>query len=319
MADQKLFSLCIPAYKHPEFLKRLLDSIAKQRFRDFDVVVTDDSPDEEVGKLCSQYAGSFELSYHRNRLPLGAPENWNEAMRKATGKWIKLLHDDDWLADEGSLQHFANALKVNPSADFFFSAFRRIFLETGQTRDIYISFFRQRMLRSNPLTLFSTNVIGHPSVVLHRNDKKLYYDPQLKWLVDIDFYARRLSAGPFVYIPMPLVCIGMGPQQVSVDCHLQRPVEIPESFHFLNKFGVSSLQNWLVYDKWWRLLRNLEIKSESEIVESGYAGNIPLVIRSMIRWQRNLPTALLGQGVCSKGFMFLHFVTHYHQIPPSNP
>ncbi len=319
MADQKLFSLCIPAYKHAEFLKRLLDSVVCQRFRDFEVVVTDDSPDEEVRKLCRQYEGQLDLAYYRNPTPLGTPENWNEAIRKASGQWIKLMHDDDWLADENSLQLFANTLKTNSSSDFIFSAFRRIFLETGQAREIYLSSFRHRMLEANPLTLFATNVIGHPSVVLHRNDRRLYYDSKLKWLVDIDFYVRRLQAGSSAYIPMPLVCIGMGSQQVSVDCHLQRPVEIPESFYFLFKFGVASLRNLLVYDKWWRLLRNLEIKSESDITDSGYTADIPQVIRSMIHWQGLVPTSWLRLGLCSKSLMILHYATHFWQISPTSP
>ena len=45
MAEPILISICIPAYKHPDFLKRLLDSISIQSFRDFEVIISDDSPD----------------------------------------------------------------------------------------------------------------------------------------------------------------------------------------------------------------------------------------------------------------------------------
>lgn len=38
-----LLSICIPAYERPALLKRLLDSIAKQVFKDFEVIITDDS------------------------------------------------------------------------------------------------------------------------------------------------------------------------------------------------------------------------------------------------------------------------------------
>jgi glycosyltransferase involved in cell wall biosynthesis len=43
-----LISICIPAYKRTEFLQRLLDSIDIQTFKNFEVIVTDDSPGNDV-------------------------------------------------------------------------------------------------------------------------------------------------------------------------------------------------------------------------------------------------------------------------------
>ena len=47
--------------------------------------------------------------YYKNIKVLGTPENWNESIRKAKGAWIKLMHDDDWFANENSLQKFYEA------------------------------------------------------------------------------------------------------------------------------------------------------------------------------------------------------------------
>ena len=41
-------SICIPAYKNTTYVGRLLDSISEQTFTDYEVVVTDDSPDDSV-------------------------------------------------------------------------------------------------------------------------------------------------------------------------------------------------------------------------------------------------------------------------------
>ena len=49
------FSICIPAYKNTDYLKRLLDSISIQTFRDFEVIITDDSPDETVSTFINNY------------------------------------------------------------------------------------------------------------------------------------------------------------------------------------------------------------------------------------------------------------------------
>ena len=314
MADAILVSVCIPAYKRSDFLKRLLDSILVQAFRNFEVIVTDDSPDDSVKSLCQQYRTHFSLNYYRNPVSLGTPANWNQAISKAKGQWIKLMHDDDWFSDESSLQQFADAIARNPSASFIFSAYKNVYLDTGHTKNVLLNAFRFRMLCKNPVTLFSSNVIGPPSVVIYRNDRAIEYDSRLKWVVDIDFYIRYLSVSQPVYIGKILLNIGIGQQQVSFDCFRQRPVEIPENFYLLNKVGENNLRNILVYDGWWRLMRNLEIKEEKDIIDSGYSDKIPRVISSMIGWQKRIPRSFLQTGFLSKFCMMLHYICNYSKI-----
>jgi glycosyltransferase involved in cell wall biosynthesis len=119
-------SICIPAYKRPDFLKRLLDSIAVQTFRDFEVIMTDDSPDGSVAQLVKEYESSFHVHYHKNPTPLGSPGNWNAALSLAKGQWIKMMHDDDWFADAGSLAEFADTAKHNKNKSFIFSGFTEV-------------------------------------------------------------------------------------------------------------------------------------------------------------------------------------------------
>ncbi|HTS45058.1 MAG TPA: hypothetical protein VMH01_11725, partial [Puia sp.] len=117
-----------------------------------------------------------------------------------------------------------------------------------------------------------------------------------------------------VYIGKILLNIGIGQQQVSFDCFRQRPVEIPENFYLLNKVSENNLRNILVYDGWWRLMRNLEIKEEKDIVDSGYSDKIPPVISSMIGWQKRIPRSILQTGVLSKFCMMLHYICNYSKI-----
>lgn len=314
MASSPLISICIPAYKNTDFLKRLLDSIDAQLFRDFEVVVSDDSPDLAVKDLCGTYQSRFPLHYHRNERSLGTPENWNEAARRASGQWIKIMHDDDWFADERSLSYFEEAIRMHPEASFFFAAYRDIFLEEGRSREMFASSYRYKAFIKEHATLFSRNIVGPPSVVLYRSNPTQQYDPRVKWVVDIDFYMQYLKSSTPVYIRKILINVGLGSQQVTKDCFGLRPVEIPENFYLLNKVGVAKLKNWLVYDAWWRLMRNLEIRRPEEIREAGYAGEIPPVILSMLKWQRPWPKSLLQIGVFSKTVMFLHYIFHYNRI-----
>lgn len=297
-----LISICIPAYKRDDFLRRLLDSVKIQSFKSYEVIITDDSPDDSIKKLCETYTGLIPIRYSRNDKALGTPENWNEAIRRANGKWIKLMHDDDWFSDEQSLGHFADiALKGQDS--FIISAYRNIHSGTGEQEQVFVSTYRWRALLKDPVTLLSKNIIGPPSVTMHPNRKNLSYDTQLQWLVDMDFYIRILSEMKPVYINKPLVNIGINDQQVTKYSSRVREVEIPEHFHLLEKTGEKHLSNLMVYDAWWRLIRNLSIKNEDDIRTAGYHGSISPFIIKIIRFQSRISPKLLKMGPLSKAFM----------------
>ena len=302
-----LITICIPSYKRVEFLKRLLDSIHSQTFKDFEVIITDDTPDDTVYNLSKQYQDKFAVSYFKNPAPLGPPANWNEAIRQAKGEWIKLMHDDDWFADNNSLSEFANAARHNPSFSFFYSAYTNIF-ESGKEKSVYANSFRRKKLLQNPVTLFSKNIIGPPSVTLLRNDRRIWYDPNVKWVVDIDFYIQYLKDVPSFYIDSTLIKVGIHHDQVTQQSFRVPTVELPENFYLLNKVGVGSLKEILVYDAWWRLLRNMRITSLAKIREAGYRGDVPHAVESMIAWQSNIPIQILKVGAFSKLIMFVHYL-----------
>jgi glycosyltransferase involved in cell wall biosynthesis len=317
MADNSLISICIPAYKNIGFLQRLLDSVAIQRFRDFEVIVTDDSPDDAVRQLCQEYTSHFDLHYFRNSRQLGTPENWNEAVRQARGEWIKIMHDDDWFANEDSLAGFAAAIRTHSGAYFFFSAYRDIFLDNGGSRDMFLPARRFKAFLKNRSVLFARNIIGPPSVTMYRRLPAVEFDPKVKWVVDIDFYIRYLKDSRPVYIDKILVNVGLGEAQVTQDCR-KPEVEIPENFYLLGKVGQQQLRNILVYDAWWRLMRNLGIRRLEDIVATGYHGPVPPAIFSMLSWQKLLPLPWWKIGPLSKTGMFFNYLANYRRLPASS-
>ncbi len=292
-------------------MERLLDSLVAQTFKDFEVVITDDSPDNAVQELIHGYRDRLMLSYYRNVPALGTPANWNEAIRNANGQWIKLIHDDDWLAADDSLAAFAAVIAENEHVSFIFSSYINVTAKKPSAA-ITPSAYRLRALQQNPVTLLSKNIIGPPSVVIHRNDGKHFYDEKLKWLVDMDFYIRYLEHHRAFYIERALVNIGLNDLQVTRSSSLVREVEIPEHFRVLQKTGISQLRNLLVYDAWWRLFRNLRIRNIEEIDAAGYKGTVPVALRSMIHFQSRYPLKLLRIGIISKALMLSSYT--YNQV-----
>ena len=189
--NSKFISICIPAYKRTHFLKRLLLSIEHQSYTNYEVIISDDSNDHSVEELLKDFNGKFEIKYLKNETALGTPANWNYAISKATGEWIKLMHDDDWFDNEHSLEKFA--LATNNNNKFIFSAYCN---KTEITNDTEMMFFNENLktnILKNPLLLLAKNIIGPPSVTLFHNSIKDKYDEGLKWRVDIEYYIRNIS------------------------------------------------------------------------------------------------------------------------------
>lgn len=289
---------------------RLLESIKDQSFTNYEVIITDDSPDDSVQSLCLQYKDWLPLKYFKNSQPLGTPENWNEAVRQASGQWIKIMHDDDWFSDSESLAAFAAATRQTEKA-FIFSGYYNVPENTGNKEEVQISSLRWYALKKTPVSLLSKNVIGPPSVTLYRPQQSIQYDKQMKWLVDMDFYIRYFKIAEPYYVDRPLVSIGIHPSQVTAGSKLKPEVEIPEHLLLLEKTGEHAFRNIFFYDAYWRLIRNLGIRKTDDVQR--FAGKRPLspVIVSIIRFQSRIAPSLLKTGLFSKLFMSLGFVRNY--------
>lgn len=305
-------SICIPAYNRADRLKRLLDSIIIQEFKDFEVIITDDSNTNAVEKLAATYSEKMPVRYQRNSPSLGTPENWNESIRKATGAWIKLMHDDDWFASPRALGAFAEQARSNPGT-FIISAYNNVY-DDGIRKAIDPPSSRLKKILQVPLNLWARNIIGPPTVVLHPNDGKHIYDSRMKWLVDIDMYIRRMAGSKTVYIPERLINVGMGSTQVTAAVKNDPAVEIPEHFLLLEKVGLHALKHLLVYDYHWRFIRNFGITDFKTFYQYGYTGPELPLYKSMIYWQNRVSQKAIKNGVLSKFLMFLHYLLNKNKI-----
>jgi glycosyltransferase involved in cell wall biosynthesis len=314
MNSPVFISICIPAYKHVDYLKRLLDSIAIQTFKDYEVVITDDSPGNEVEQLCLQYA-SLPVRYIKNEKPLGSPENWNAGIQNAKGEWIKIMHDDDWFSRPDSLECFATVAKANEVGSFIFSGFAEVDEEKQTTKQSTISNFYLRLLRKSPLTLFKKNFVGHPSTTLIGRNCGHIYDSRFKWVVDIEFYIRYLTNHKkLVAIKKPLINIGISKDQITKQVFRNPAVEIPEVIGLFEKLPRNALKNILCYDYYWRFVRNMQIRTEADIRQFAPDVAIPIAVKRIIQLQRQFSLAILKIGFCSKLLMLSSYAFSYRDL-----
>ncbi|MFB7637343.1 glycosyltransferase family 2 protein [Peribacillus butanolivorans] len=219
-----LVSVVIPAYNRPDTLKIAIDSVLEQTYPNIEIIICDDSTDDQVQEMLVPYLGSnSKIKYYKNERNLFL-ENWHKCYDLSSGEYINYLMDDDVYHKE----------KIEKMV-YFFKEFENITLVTsyrqtidasgqflppiGATARIYeeTRILDGKMLGNLALT-HCLNVIGEPTTVLFRKKDLterygVYKGKQYSLINDIAAWLSLLSKGKAVYIPEALSYFRRHPNQ----------------------------------------------------------------------------------------------------------
>lgn len=90
------FSVIIPTYNRADLLDRCLDSLVRQTFGDFEVLVCDDGSTDDSRDVAERYKDRLELRYLWDENWGGPARPRNRGIAEARGEWICFLDSDDW-------------------------------------------------------------------------------------------------------------------------------------------------------------------------------------------------------------------------------
>jgi glycosyltransferase involved in cell wall biosynthesis len=307
--NQPLVSICIPSYKKPEYVVRCIESVLKQTYKQVEIVISDDSPNQDIKLAIESYNSSISIKYYHNQPALKSPINWNNALNKASGHFYMLMHQDDWFETETAIETYLKAFEINPQVDFVFCRNTAI-QPDGQVLRLQAIPSLLEDMQKHPNHLVRANVIGPPSNTMLRSSVSVRYDEAYIWLVDVDYYVQLLEAGHgYKYLDAHLVSIGLHEDQTTVFCRNNEDVIIKENIWFATKIGNKAFKDILIYDYYWRLLRNYKIRSVIDITITGVEEQSILpVIHHILELQKNIPLSILKMGMISKALMFFNYL-----------
>ena len=301
-----MVSICVPAYKKPDFVIRLLDAVLLQDYKDVEVVITDDSPNDDIQLVIAPYNDRLTIHYHRNIPALGSPKNWNSAIDRSKGDFFMLVHQDDWFENPQAISIFVHALNNHPAASFAFCK-NTAQKANGEYMVLQAIPSLLHKLKSFPNRLLLAQVMGPPSNVMLRAEVKsvVSYDEKFIWLVDVDYNSRLIKAGyDYVYLDQHLVTIGLHKDQTTEFCRDNEDIMFRENIWFANKIGSTAFRDMLIYDYYWRLLRNHGIRNMNDFCANKLEPKeMPAIIKYMLECQSRLPFFLLKFGPSSKILM----------------
>ena len=90
-----LISVIIPAYNVEEYIKRCLDSVCTQSYRELEIIIIDDGSTDQTAQICDEDAACDNRIKVVHKMNAGVASARNDALDMATGSMIAFCDADD--------------------------------------------------------------------------------------------------------------------------------------------------------------------------------------------------------------------------------
>ncbi len=194
-SDSKVtVSIVLPVYNGEHFLHQSVDSIIKQSFKNYELIIVDDCSTDNSLKIAESFAAKDKrISVIHNKVNQKLPESLNIGFAKARGKYLTWTSDDN-IAKPDWLKTMVEYLDKNSSVDMVVGT-----MDLINERDEFIS---ATVKKNNVRSLTYRNNVG--AVFMYRKsiaDQIGKYDIGSFGVEDWDYWCRIALNGTIGYIP----------------------------------------------------------------------------------------------------------------------
>lgn len=148
-----LFTIIIPTYNRAEKLRRALESVETQTFKNFEVIVCDDGSTDDSKSVVVSFAERMKITYLWETNWGGPARPRNNGLKIAQGEWICFLDADDWWYPNKLAvmhDHIGEADVLYHDSDVYTEA-RGSHPTTMRGRQLGKPAFADMMIKGNPL------------------------------------------------------------------------------------------------------------------------------------------------------------------------
>jgi len=189
----KKISICIPTYEYRgfgvQYLTELLSTISSQTYKNFNIVISDQSKNSDIKNLVNLYT-NLDILYIKNTDAGNSVSNSNYAIQHATGDIIKIIFQDDLFVQNDALEKISNSFELGCK-----------WLVTGCTHtNDGKTFYRDHIPRWSNRIPYGSNKIGAPSVLSFINNNVKQFDENLLTFMDCEYYYQLYKEHGLPYI-----------------------------------------------------------------------------------------------------------------------
>ncbi len=248
--NKPLVTVTIPLYNNEQFIAQTIESVLAQSMPDFELLVYDDHSTDRSVEIVRSYTDRRLRLFTSDR-NLGPEGNWNRAVSRVRGRYVKLLCADDLLFPD-CLEKQAGLFADTSSAGVSLVSCQRTIIDPdSKTLIKKVNFIDGG--RKEPADLvrkmvrMGTNIIGEPACGLYPAallGKTRGYSARIPYTVDLDFWVQLLRLGDLWMIDEPLCAFRISSDSWSSrigEMRHQQFISFMEEVSSMQQFGVSDL------------------------------------------------------------------------------
>ena len=117
-----MFSVIIPVYNTKKHLHQCIDSVLKQKYQNFEILLVNDCSTDGSSDVCNSYKKYKQIKVIHNKKNCGAGLSRNKGIVAASGTYLMFLDSDDYLY-QGCFQGLEKLIKQNKDKDVIIAKF----------------------------------------------------------------------------------------------------------------------------------------------------------------------------------------------------
>lgn len=170
-------SIIVPVYKAEQYLHKCLDSLLKQTFTDFEILLIDDGSPDYSGRICDEYAEKNSRIRVFHKKNGGVSSARNLGLDNIYGDWVTFVDSDDWVAesyltdfglDNSNIEFYLQGYKVIKDKKILrVHQFESRNLPGWTLEDLFIESEKKDIINSPVCKLFKSSIL---------KKHKLYFD-----------------------------------------------------------------------------------------------------------------------------------------------
>lgn len=190
------FSIIIPTFNSARTIERCIESIIKQDWVDYEIIVQDGGSTDQTKSLVQRF-GDRRIIFN-SETDEGVYDAMNKALRRARGDWFLFLGSDDALFEDHTLSSCAPYLTCADSK----LVYGNVMIDGGTLWAKDGEIYKGEI----PLEDFLRHNICHQSIFYHHTlfAANNEYNTQYAVCADYDFNLRTISTTNPIYIPLTI-------------------------------------------------------------------------------------------------------------------
>ncbi len=113
MQNNPLISIVVPVYNVEKYLKKCIQSIINQTYKNLEIILVDDGSSDNSGKICDEFAQKDSRIKVIHKINGGQADARNKALDIMNGEWVSFVDSDDFIHSSHVENLYLQAVRNN--------------------------------------------------------------------------------------------------------------------------------------------------------------------------------------------------------------